>query len=284
MVLLWLVIGIVLGSTICYFYVKSKNISIAEYDTLIKTLNETKTSEAKSEARSEERIRNIEEKFNSLNKLYEDEKNLAQTKQNQVNTLKEDVAKITATNSSLSESNESNKTLLRTNSLKIDDLTSQVTELKSLNSTLIANNRSLEEKLSTQKEEISAMQKASHLEFTNLANKILEEKSEKFSEFNKTNINAILKPLGESIEAFKKKVEDTYDRESKQRFSLDEKIKDLLLETNKISNEANNLATALKGQVKKQGSWGEMILESILQQSGLVKDTLKNLPAVYKNH
>jgi DNA recombination protein RmuC len=86
------------------------------------------------------------------------------------------------------------------------------------------------------------------------------------------NIEALLKPLGENIEQFKKKVEDTYDKESKQRFSLEEKVKELVEQTNKVSAEANNLATALKGQAKKQGNWGEIILESILQNSGLAKD------------
>jgi DNA recombination protein RmuC len=67
-------------------------------------------------------------------------------------------------------------------------------------------------------------------------------------------------------------VEETYDKESKQRFSLEEKVRELVEQTNKVSSEANNLANALKGQTKKQGNWGEMILESILQKSGLVRD------------
>jgi DNA recombination protein RmuC len=135
-----------------------------------------------------------------------------------------------------------------------------------------ANNRALTEKLASQKEEIERMQKTAHLEFEKIASRILEEKSGKFTEINKTNIESILKPLGENIDSFRKKVEETYDKESKQRFSLEEKVRELVEQTNKVSSEANNLATALKGQAKKQGNWGEMILESILQQSGLVKN------------
>jgi DNA recombination protein RmuC len=116
------------------------------------------------------------------------------------------------------------------------------------------------------------MQKTAHFQFEQIANKILEEKSGKFTEANKHNIDAILKPLGEKIEVFKKQVEETYDKESKLRFSLEERVKELVEQSNKISSEANNLASALKGQSKKQGNWGEMILESILQQSGLVKN------------
>jgi DNA recombination protein RmuC len=85
-------------------------------------------------------------------------------------------------------------------------------------------------------------------------------------------MEAILKPLSENIDTFKKKVEETYDKESKERFSLGEKVKDLIENTNKVSQEANNLATALKGQTKKQGDWGETILENILERSGLVRN------------
>jgi DNA recombination protein RmuC len=137
---------------------------------------------------------------------------------------------------------------------------------------LTAKNDSLNEKLSTQKEEIIEIQRTSQLQFEKIANQILEEKSSKFIETNKTNIEALLGPLGKNIESFKTKVEETYDKESKQRFSLEEKVKELIEQTNIVSAEANNLATALKGQAKKQGNWGEVILESILQKSGLVKD------------
>ncbi|OAV73348.1 DNA recombination protein rmuC [Bacteroidales bacterium Barb6] len=135
-----------------------------------------------------------------------------------------------------------------------------------------ANNKALTDKLTAQKEEITEIRKTSQLHFEKIANQILEEKSSKFTEANRANIEAILKPLGENIDNFKKRVEETYDKESKQRFSLEEKVKELVEQTNKVSNEANNLAAALKSQVKKQGNWGEMILESILQKSGLVKD------------
>jgi len=130
----------------------------------------------------------------------------------------------------------------------------------------------LNEKLENQKNEIEEFRKTSLLEFENIANRVLKTKTSEFTEANKTNIEAILKPLGEDINKFKTKVEEVYDKESKQRFSLEEKVKELVEQTNKVSDEANNLATALKGQSKKQGNWGEVILESILQKSGLVKD------------
>jgi len=130
----------------------------------------------------------------------------------------------------------------------------------------------LKEKLENHKKEIEELHKISQQSFENIANKILQEKSEKFTEINKNNITSILEPLGQNINNFKKQVSDTYDKDLKQRVELQEQIKNLLDQTNKVSNEANNLATALKGNSKKQGNWGEMILETILQHSGLQKD------------
>jgi len=145
------------------------------------------------------------------------------------------------------------------------DLTSQVSKQN-------ANNFFLTEKLNTQKVEFEELQKTAHLQFEKIANKLFEEKSSKFVETNKVNIETLLNPLKEDINKFKTKVEETYDKESKQRFSLEEKVKDLIEQTNKVSAEANNLATALKGKPQKRGNWGEMILERILETSGLTKD------------
>jgi DNA recombination protein RmuC len=135
-----------------------------------------------------------------------------------------------------------------------------------------ATNEALNEKLQTQKEEIEALGKKFNTEFENIANKILDTKTEKFTELNKTNLKTILEPLGKNITEFKTKVEEVYDKESKERFSLGEKVKELAQLNKVISEEAHNLTKALKGEAKTQGRWGEMILESILEKSGLVKD------------
>ena len=108
-------------------------------------------------------------------------------------------------------------------------------------------------------------------QFENLANKIFEEKSAKFVKQNEDNLGAILKPLKDGLDQFKVKVEETYDKESKQRFSLEVEIKKLLELNSKISEDAVNLTNALKGQSKTQGNWGEMILERVLEGSGLQK-------------
>lgn len=107
--------------------------------------------------------------------------------------------------------------------------------------------------------------------FKNIANEIFEDKSQKFVEKNKDSLAAILNPLQDKITQFEKRVEETYDKESKERFSLAKEIKNLQELNYKISEDAVNLTNALKGDNKTQGSWGEFILESVLEKSGLVR-------------
>lgn len=128
-----------------------------------------------------------------------------------------------------------------------------------------------EELLSVQRTEISTIREQFNKDFQLLANRILEEKTSKFTDLNRLNMESILKPLNEKLSEFKVKVEETYDKESKQRFSLEERIKELVSLNQQISEDANNLTKALKGNSKIQGNWGEMILESILEKSGLKK-------------
>lgn len=109
------------------------------------------------------------------------------------------------------------------------------------------------------------------LEFGELAQQIMEVNSKKFTQQNQEQIGQILQPLKTELGDFKKKVEETYDKESKERFTLGREIDRLVQMSLQVSTEANNLTTALKGNNKMQGNWGEMILESILEHSGLVK-------------
>lgn len=128
-----------------------------------------------------------------------------------------------------------------------------------------------EKRLAEQRQEFEELNKRFNTEFENLANKILDEKSKKFTDQNKENLETILKPLRENIEKFEKKVEEKYDNEQKERATLKGEIKMLHDLNKKISEEAHNLTTALKGDSKKQGNWGELILERILENSGLIK-------------
>lgn len=156
-----------------------------------------------------------------------------------------------------------------------EELATKTKEFNTTNNELAtssANYSALLEKYETQKKEIENLNEKFSKEFENIANRILDEKTEKFTNTNKTNIETLLKPLGENLDKFKAKVEEVYDKEAKERFSLGEKVKELAELNQVISEEAKNLTRALKGEVKTQGRWGEMILESILEKSGLVKD------------
>lgn len=137
--------------------------------------------------------------------------------------------------------------------------------------TQAAINRGLEEKLKSHKEEVEMLRKTFTSEFENLANKILDDKSKKFTEQNKINLETVLNPLKENISKFEKKVDESYKTEAAERNSLKGEIKALVTLNKQISEEANNLAKALKGDTKKQGNWGEIILEKVLERSGLQK-------------
>lgn len=107
------------------------------------------------------------------------------------------------------------------------------------------------------------------LEFAEIARRIMTDQSNHLSAKSEEKLGELLKPLKTEIGEFKKKVEETYDKESKERFSLGKEIDRLVQMSLQVSQEANNLSTALKGNNKVQGNWGEMLLESILEKSGL---------------
>ena len=132
-------------------------------------------------------------------------------------------------------------------------------------------NKTLEARQRTQLEEIDQLQKKFASEFENMANRILESKSQKFTELNKVNLEAVLQPLEKQITAFKDQVDNVYQDESKERFSLGVKVKELADLNQQLSRDAKNLANALRNEAKTQGRWGEVILETILERSGLRK-------------
>lgn len=123
-----------------------------------------------------------------------------------------------------------------------------------------------------QQQNLKDIQERFSLEFKNIANQLLEEKSQKFTEQNKNNLDQILNPLKEKIKTFEEKVEKTYQNESKERSELKGVISELMNQSKQIQTDANNLTKALKGDQKKQGNWGEIILERVLETSGLEKN------------
>ncbi len=157
------------------------------------------------------------------------------------------------------------------NKNKNDALNENLTNLQTTNAEL---HTRIEEQHHSANDKLELLQNAEKQlihQFESLAGKILEEKSKTFTEQNKVNLDNILNPLREQLTSFKKKVDDVYVNDSKDRATLKEAIKNLNLENQRISVEANNLVRALKGDKKTQGNWGELILERVLEQSGLRK-------------
>ena len=145
------------------------------------------------------------------------------------------------------------------------DLSKSVTRLETENNNLI-------EKLGEQKQAVEALQEKFTIQFKNLANDLLEEKSKKFTEQNQMNLEGLLKPLGEKITAFEKKVEQTNKEGLAGNVALRTEINKLYELNAQVTKDAANLTNAIKGDTRMQGKWGEFILESILENSGLVKD------------
>ncbi|WP_298884215.1 DNA recombination protein RmuC [uncultured Polaribacter sp.] len=132
--------------------------------------------------------------------------------------------------------------------------------------------KNTEEKLQENKEEVEKLQDKFTKEFENLANKILEEKSNKFTEQNKENLKVILNPLQEKIKVFEDKVDKTHKESIDYHAALRQQILGLKELNQQMSKETLNLTKALKGDNKTQGNWGELVLERVLEKSGLEKD------------
>ena len=132
--------------------------------------------------------------------------------------------------------------------------------------------KNIQLKLNENKDEVEKLQDKFTKEFENLANKILDEKSNKFTEQNKKNIKDILHPLQEKIQTFEKKVEDTQKESISMHSALKEQLLGLKELNAQMSKETINLTKALKGDSKTQGNWGELVLERVLEKSGLEKD------------
>lgn len=154
-------------------------------------------------------------------------------------------------------------------------LEKETNERNALERTLEGTNAYLQaqqEKFEEQKVEIERTKTQFNTEFQVLANKILEEKTQKFTALNQQYLGVILDPLKEKIKSFEEKVEKSYAQESAERNVLKGVVEQLMQQSMQIKDEANNLTRALKGDSKKQGNWGEVILERVLERSGLIKD------------
>ena len=170
-----------------------------------------------------------------------------------------------------------------TDNSKNDELVQQIIDLKSELSAKEERIKILNEKIKEAQETKEETEERLTKEFENLAHKILDLNSEKFKKQNKEQIDTLLSPLSEQIEKFKKKVEDTNEKGVERNAMLMQKIISLESLNNKLSQDALNLAKALKGDSKTQGDWGESRLELLLEKSGLTNGVHFSTQAAYKD-
>lgn len=166
------------------------------------------------------------------------------------------------------------------------DLAEKEDELKSLTGQMAAaaeKLRHLEQQLAQQQQEIAKQQAQAQVAFENIANRLLEEKSQKFTDHNQRQINDILTPLREKIKSFEEGIEKRFVEETRDRVSLKKEIEQLRELNQQLSTDAHNLTSALKGGNKTQGDWGELQLETLLEKAGLVKDIHYTAQGSYKD-
>ncbi|MBA6151289.1 DNA recombination protein RmuC [Gelidibacter maritimus] len=213
----------------------------------------TKLKNKSEQSTLEERILNLQQLLHNSRAQYDLEiEKMEQNNAAQISSLNDSLAKI-----------EKDREFIRN-------------EKDFLNTELTRKNADFENlftKHQEQKAEVEKLQEKFTLEFENLANKILDEKSTKFTTQNKENINAILKPLHEKIQHFEKRVEETNKEDITRSADLRRQIIGLKELNEQMSKETTNLTKALKGDTKMQGNWGELVLERVLERSGLQKDS-----------
>lgn len=252
--------GGILGTLIAYFALKSSMVMRSSYD-------ELNSRYIKNNADLQNFLQKIQEL--TLNLQKEKDSHLQQS--DLLNDLKNEFSRVSAEYASLSSQLHEQKQLYSRQALQNESLLDEKQQLYAKNAELSAVNESLQQLLETRKQEITKIQEESKIQFENLAGRILEEKTEKFTALNQLNLKNILDPFQEKISELKNRVNEAYEKENKERFSLAEKVKELAELNQQISEDAKKLTRALKGESKTQGNWGEMILESILEKSGLVK-------------
>lgn len=196
--------------------------------------------------------------------IFKNKKSVTETLPNDYNDIKESLIRAESKKNQLDE-------LLTENKEKIELLQKENTQLSATLSSAETNLANMNEKLENQKKDLEELQTKFALQFENLANKIFDEKSKAFKETNKQQLNILLDPLQENLKEFKNAVKDTYEKGLKERTEITTELKQIQRLNQQLQEEASNLTKALKGDSQKQGRWGEMILERILESSGLEK-------------
>jgi DNA recombination protein RmuC len=197
---------------------------------------------------------------------------ILESQKSEITILNRKISDYSIKNSELSSVNSLMESSIERRKEEVTILRDKLSETKVTNASLTERQKNLQESFSTQKQEILTMKDTFTKEFENLANRILDEKTLKFTEANKNNLKEILFPFDAKIQEFKGSIEKSNYTNSKERIELAEHIKQLVGLNNAMQKETKNLTKALKGDNKTQGNWGEVVLERVLEYSGLVKD------------
>ncbi len=259
MTILYIIFGLLCGAAICWFYLKSKS-HPAQLE--VQDLQQKASTLA-------ERVQSLER---DKAKLASD----LDTLRTQAQSYSQELAATKATLQSERDSSQNRMQLLETHNAdlsgRFESTQTELIDHKGKLSQLQAFLSAEQDKYEKLHQDTEQTRQNLFKEFENLANRILEEKSEKFTKLNQTNLDNILSPLRTKITEFEQTVKTSYNQESAERHSLRGEIK-TLFELNQQNNEVTvNLTRALKGDSQKQGSWGELILEKVLEFSGLRKD------------
>jgi len=220
---------------------KIRNVSLSEKIKFLETIQERYEELIKEFKELEEALHEVKEHNSKLDTLVEEKHRYIVSLQDELEKQKEE--------------NQKSQNLLR----------DRESLIATLNTTIKEQQKSMQEKLEILQENKEKLTK----EFHSIATEILDNNSKKFTQHSKESVKMVLDPLNRQIEEFKKRVDDIYDKETRERSMLFAEIKVLRELNEKISKEAVNLTNALKGNSKSQGIWGEMILERVLESSGL---------------
>ncbi len=223
-------------------------------------------------AQMKTKVRLLEEKRDTIKKEKENREEQINSLLNEINDFRNKSEALKITSAKYSTSIELlNKQLEDQMQWKTDfeEAQKEINFLEKQKLEIEVNLEAEKEKLIAQKENFEEQKRQLTTEFKNLAAIILKSQSDEFAQQSKKDINLLIEPLKEKIEDFKKQVSNAYTDDARERFSLKNEIKNLIKLNKDLSQEAKNLSLALKGDNKTQGDWGEMILESILENSGL---------------
>jgi len=260
MEILYIILAFIFGAVLAYFIIKSSSISRNLFDDLNQKFIQLNAD-----------FKNAENKLEEVQAQLKTSQDSEIHLNSKLNSLQQEISTLTANNEMQTKQLQKNTDFEKELNEELINLRQQNQALIETKSNLAANNENLTSKLATYKEEVLAMQETAKTEFKNIANLILEEKTEKFTLQNQTNLKIILDPLQEKINLFEKKVETTHKESIDYHAALRQQIIGLKDLNQQMSKETLNLTKALKGDNKIQGNWGELVLERVLEKSGLEK-------------